>query len=399
MNNANLNLESVRQVLPKQLPNHPPAGVTQPYLAECESLRGIAILLVVLFHAHLKTATEHPLEPNLFNAFIMAGNTGVTLFFVLSGFLLNLPMLRNQQPLPGTFFKNRALRILPMYALMVAIGGIYNKDIASVLQALFFWNLEVATLWPFGSVWWSLMVEVQFYLLLPLLYLIARSRKLSWLIYPIFCAGCFAYLLFTGRLPWKPDHFYFIAVPKNSILCLWPVFFLGGALAWVHKNYQPAIRNYARSSRFLSNGGSDLIFFTLLLVLGAELLKASQLGVLGAYIFFFDHVIIEAALWTLLIAAILYLPLKTKFIWSNPVFSFFGLISYSLYLIHFPILFFGLRYINKHHINFLGLSTATMCVLLFMLATAISLLTYTTIEKPALNLKHKFAGRTPQAAN
>lgn len=399
MNNINSNLPGSRQDSSKKpsgkkLLGQIPAGVTQQYLAECESLRGVAILLVIAFHAYLQNVTEHRLQPNIFNSFIIAGNTGVTLFFVLSGFLLNLPFLRSQQQSSGTFFKNRALRILPLYVLAVLIGGIYHTNLTSSVQALFFWNLDVGILWPFGSTWWSLMVEVQFYLLLPLLYAIGRSKRLHWLIYPIFLAACLSYLLFTGRLPWKPDHFYFIAVPKNSILCAWPVFVIGGMLAWIHSNYRSTITNYASNSRFLSNGGSDLIFFAILLALGVQLLKVARLGGFGAYINFYDHIAIEAALWALLIAALLYLPLKTKFIWSNPVLAFFGVISYSLYLVHFPVLFFGLQLAGKYQASLPDISKPVLSALLLIIATGLSLLTYLLIEKPALNLKQKGAKRT-----
>ncbi len=366
-----------------------PAGVTKYYLAECESLRGIAILLVILFHSYLELSSQYPLQPNFFNAFIISGNTGVTLFFVLSGFLLNLPFLRNNNPQANSFFKKRALRILPMYVLMVIIGGIYNKDIAAVLRALFFWNVDIRTLWPFGSVWWSLMVEVQFYLLLPCLYQLARSPRLHRLIYPTFFAGCFVYLLFTGRLPWKPTHFYFIADPKSSILCLWPAFFCGGLLAWTHNKYAATIKAYFSSSRFFSGGGADLLFYVIVFILAAELFNVAHFGPMIAYLDHYDHFTIDAALWALIIAGILYLPLKTKWIVVNPLFTGFGVISYSLYLLHFPVLFFGLRFFSNHQCSMLCSSKLMSTAILLGLAVGLSILTYNLVEKPILNLKSK----------
>lgn len=358
------------------------------HLAECESLRGVAILLVMLFHAHNQLAATHPLTPNLLSAFIIAGSTGVTLFFVLSGFLLNLSFLRAPSPSVDTFFRNRALRILPMYVPIVIIGGIYRQDIASTIQALFFWNVKISTLWPFGTVWWSLMVEVQFYLLLPCLYWLARSR-MQWLIYPLFGAGCFLYLLYTDRLPWHPSRFFFIADVKGSIVCLWPVFFLGGVLAWLHVRYSADIKRYAASSRFFVNGGSDLLLFALLLALGITLRKLAEVGPFAARIYYFDHVLLEALLWASIIGVLLYLPLKTRALWSNAFLNFFGLISYSLYLLHAVFLNLGMTLLAASPIGIGALPKPALIAGLLIAAVALSTLTYALIERPALSWKKR----------
>ena len=75
-----------------------PAGVrtSATYFPELESMRGIAIVLVVLFHADgvvCRTEGTSGIIATPLSAFIRAGHSGVTLCFMLSGFLLSLPFL------------------------------------------------------------------------------------------------------------------------------------------------------------------------------------------------------------------------------------------------------------------------------------------------------------------
>lgn len=157
-----------------------PEGRTAGYLVQCDGLRGVAILLVVLFHAILSLPEAARPRPGVLSSFVVAGNTGVTLFFVLSGFLLDLPWMDGRPIRPGRFYANRALRILPMYFVAVALGGLYHRDAVTALPALVFWNIGIATLFPFGAVWWSLVPEVQFYAVLPGLHALWRSQLLRW---------------------------------------------------------------------------------------------------------------------------------------------------------------------------------------------------------------------------
>ena len=73
---------------------HVPAGIrdARSYSPELESLRGVACLLVFLFHAS-GTVDSGAQGVGPLRAFVYAGHTGVTLFFVLSAFLLSRPFL------------------------------------------------------------------------------------------------------------------------------------------------------------------------------------------------------------------------------------------------------------------------------------------------------------------
>ncbi|HXR96915.1 MAG TPA: acyltransferase [Terriglobales bacterium] len=150
--------ERLTLVRPNWLKSHIPA---------LDGLRGMAILLVLLFHCRPRLVSLHL-------AGIAAwGWTGVNLFFVLSGFLIT-GIILDGRPRPA-FFKNfyarRGLRILPVYALVVPVNYfIYGRANT--------WS-EPGTFWPYfvffaqnlvhgltGTIdpTWSLAIEEQFYL-------------------------------------------------------------------------------------------------------------------------------------------------------------------------------------------------------------------------------------------
>lgn len=145
-----------------------------------DGLRGIAILLVVVYHFWTEI-TGHKTLPNGSPwTFLYAGNTGVTLFFILSGFLVGLPFIkgfsRGQLPSVRLYAAHRILRILPPYYFVGVIGILVTGQTQQLLPMLFFFA-NAFDVGYFSIVWWSLFTEVQFYLLLPIFFVvIARSR-------------------------------------------------------------------------------------------------------------------------------------------------------------------------------------------------------------------------------
>lgn len=144
--------------------------------------RALAALSVVTFHV-MSTSQIQPVAPGLNSS--VAWNylrSGVHLFFVLSGFLLFMPYVRailGGQPLPPVraFYRRRALRILPAYwvclAILVLLGlpayaspsGLLNIG----LHVLLLHNFDPATDMGIQGVFWTMAVEAQFYLVLPLI--------------------------------------------------------------------------------------------------------------------------------------------------------------------------------------------------------------------------------------
>ncbi len=146
------------------------------YMPSLDSIRGAAVLMVVLFHGFdgfpwVKLFGQH--AGLLLKSLIGSGRFGVNVFFVLSGFLITGLLLKARQRLDyyPNFYLRRLLRILPAYLLVLAVlWAAHVIEIRFVLAALFFVanfaRIFGASLSEYGSLW-SLAVEEHFYLLWP----------------------------------------------------------------------------------------------------------------------------------------------------------------------------------------------------------------------------------------
>jgi peptidoglycan/LPS O-acetylase OafA/YrhL len=173
-------------------------GLTRNHVAQIDGLRGIAILLVVLFHYAMSHHSFDDRHPGLFLQISQVGWMGVDLFFVLSGFLITGILLETKsQP---NYFRNflvrRFLRIWPLYyltlllflvALPLAFGKVPDELRGMHDNQAWFWLY--AANWLFasqggfegtsGGYFWSLAVEEQFYLVWPLVVYWLEPRRLA----------------------------------------------------------------------------------------------------------------------------------------------------------------------------------------------------------------------------
>jgi peptidoglycan/LPS O-acetylase OafA/YrhL len=172
-------------------------------IPELDGLRGLAILLVLVFHyiSQEGLTPSHSLASYLQRLVVM-GWTGVDLFFVLSGFLIGgiLMDVRASPTYYQTFYIRRLFRIIPIYygwvflyiALLRFAGPIVRVHSNSgvmptaglpiYLHFLFLQNLGLITLSGLAGAWfghtWSLAVEEQFYLISPFLVRTVPVRRL-----------------------------------------------------------------------------------------------------------------------------------------------------------------------------------------------------------------------------
>jgi peptidoglycan/LPS O-acetylase OafA/YrhL len=205
-----------------------------------DGIRGLAILLVLLFHWGIPVPASSRLYP-FSSAVVSCGWMGVDLFFALSGFLITgiLVDSMDAEHRVRNFYVRRFLRIFPLYygvLLVVFIISLYLHSAWDKKFILLLLYLQNTGLWvrqdqfsfahgfDFG-VYWSLAVEEQFYLLWPMVVFLVRDRrKLLWI---ALSASLAAPVLRT----WL----YFAGSSRLNIYCWTPcrmdALLIGGALA------------------------------------------------------------------------------------------------------------------------------------------------------------------------
>lgn len=328
------------------------------YRNDIQGLRALAVILVFIFH----------LSAN----FLPGGFIGVDVFFVISGYLVSsiiLNKLENGKFSLLSFYESRLKRIVPAYIFLLLIVSIVasflfiSTDIYS-FRKLFFWSLifnsnnYFATLDTyFGTKsienpllhTWTLAVEMQFYLILPLLLLFFKKKRrlnIFLLCSIILLLSYSTYSIFIG----KKSLMYF------SLLSRMPEFLLGVLAASTNIR----AHNFVKKHSFILS----LLGFITLLVCAFVYNEQTHFPGLTALI---------PCMGTLLILVSSNNTVNDFF--SNKVLVYLGEISYSVYLWHWPIMAF-MRYMNDS--PQLGIHEILWAIVLSIILSSIS---YYLIEK------------------
>ena len=152
-----------------------------PDTAVLDGWRGLSMLLVFIFHLFFTLQELVPfwLFQNFYHAthwsllWVWAGDRGVDIFFVLSGFLIGSGLLKEWQAsgeiLLGRFWLRRLLRLAPVYYLVLSLYWLVSGPNAESIWANFLYVNNYLGYEDGAMLWsWSLAVEMQFYVLLPL---------------------------------------------------------------------------------------------------------------------------------------------------------------------------------------------------------------------------------------
>ncbi len=342
----------------------------EKYISGLDGFRAIAILLVF---------TAHPREQIWLGR--IHGPIGVTLFFVVSGFLIT-HLLIQEEVARGkvnlkSFYIRRFFRIAPLYFFVLAIyvivivffnflperREIFLQNLPLFLSPLpeltwFFHNSENAV--PFNGAW-SIGIEEKYYFVWPIVgFLLLRGKSGRRLVFLLFC------LLFFSVCTFRDDIFLIFA-PYAPIA-------IGSIIAIILNNCS-AYLFIERISR------SCLRYFILTAALALALLSSEAL--VGGYFYLLQSFLIGCVLLFYIASRdVWFLFLRSRF------FIFLGTISYSFYLTHnFAINFVELLIPRSNSVFFEFLTALASFALATLLATVINRF----VEVPARNFGRRLS--------
>lgn len=151
-----------------------------------DGIRALAILMVLL--GHFSAGTPIPMPYGYLWPMVGNGSLGVTIFFVISGFLITRLLMREREKTGRIslkdFYIRRAFRILPAFLTFIGfivvlkLTGVLNVSVANIMSGvLFIMNYSSANnRWELAHLW-SLSVEEQFYLVWPLMMILLGNRR------------------------------------------------------------------------------------------------------------------------------------------------------------------------------------------------------------------------------
>jgi peptidoglycan/LPS O-acetylase OafA/YrhL len=339
-----------------------------------DGLRGIAVLFVIF--SHMSNSGIH-LSPTL--NFSGSGKYGVFLFFVLSSFLLTLPMINRESTQffnKGSwlrYFARRFFRIFPLFSIVL------------LLNFYFYFTTKVALITPFSfesflqhivlikgeSIFWTIPVEFKYYFVLPIVgfaFTLILKRK-------IILVVAFVTVLICLNI-------FYLFPPKDSIMNTvslgpyLPIFLLGSFSAFLHSKITSCggiKSNFLRIAFELSALGILMIivilipcFYSIIIGKTIETFK------------FHKDFLLFGLLWSSFLLFYLNGNQHISQILSSRFLRFIGIVSFSAYLLHMPVI----KIINK----MILLNPPIKVVLIIILTLSLSVLSHLIIEKPFIKI-------------
>jgi peptidoglycan/LPS O-acetylase OafA/YrhL len=365
-----------------------------------DGLRGLAIFIVVFGH-YAVFKPDQGWAATIIRTVFPLSWTGVDLFFVLSGFLIGgiLMDCRGAENYFKTFYVRRICRIFPLYFVCVALffilpwllsnyrhqiwyGLLFGEDFSKLPRwsfVVFLQNFFYAKTFLAGSLWmastWSLAVEEQFYLLLPIAIWVLPARKLSYvlalliLFVPVFRLFLYMY---------HPKIYPHVLLPCRAdalligVLCAYWIRH-EGSRNWIGKN-QRSLRQ----------------------ILGLLLVGVICLTVYANSPYSFEMVFLGYSWMALFYACLLLIVVTSERgiivrCMHFPPLRNLGVIAYGVYLMHIAINILMHDLILGKEIPIANLSDGAVTLAAFLTTLLLATLSWRFFEKPIVGWGHSFS--------
>lgn len=357
-----------------------------------DHLRALAIVSVFLFHYFILSGGKPGWLPDV----AKFGWTGVDLFFVLSGFLISSQLfahIKNGKRISfGDFFLKRFFRIIPAYAVTVALYFCIpffreKESLPPLWKFLTFTQNIGLNLKDNGtfSHCWSLCVEEHFYLFLPLFIILLQSLKLihrsHWIIIALFLSGLVARYI-------SYNNFYLPHSASETSSMYWYQFIyyptynrLDGLLAGV--SIAAIYRFLPKTWNRMAGFGNFFIISGLAVLTGAYFLCEDQMS-FNASLFGFP--LIATGYGLMVLGAVS----RRSFLYSrnSKVTHFLATLSYAIYLTHKGVIHMTHKMLDRFDIN-----DNLMLVICMITCLGFAYLLHKIVEKPFMLLRNNIINK------
>jgi len=365
------------------------------YFPSLNGVRFFAAFIVIIDHLELFKIYFgiKPLWSEQFSSYL--GSFGVTIFFVLSGFLITYLLLvekENSEINLKKFYLRRILRIWPLYYLLLTISFFviphmsffyvpqYSQEInlyfpiQLILYSFLLANVAFVYLpnIAFGNVLWSVAVEEQFYIVWPL---IIKNKKNLIKFFCLLLVGLVFIRLFINLNPFSIQNFFpnklYTFLDRTRFSCM----IIGGIGAYYIKNENDRFMKVVYSKH------TQIFAFLLFILLLINVIKIPGISLV------LNEVI---SLISMIIIVNLATNKNSMLSLENKVFNYLGKISYGMYIYHLFVITLTLKIFNlyspKTDLQFY-IWSALLLITVLIFTIAISNISFIFFESWFLNLK------------
>ncbi len=314
----------------------------RPVIKEIDGLRCVAIMAVLFSHFNLHLTKTSGLDETFLysqpvSRFLELCGNGVSIFFCISAFILSIPFIEqylyHQRPVLLKHYYSRrltrleipyllVLTVLFLFQLLMMHGG-FRESLPHYTSSFFYsHNIVYGRRSTINPVAWTLEIEVQFYLLLPLLVKIFLLKKA--MMRRLLIVGL---TVLAGYLYARFDSFFINAHLQYSLFTYLPVFLIGFLLADLYLAYQHFLKQPSLVW--------DATFITgFLLIIYCN-------GDIRAYMQWLEY-----AGYPLLFIGAFKGKISNKLFTTNWI-MLIGAMCYSIYLLHYSILFLLMDHVSS----------------------------------------------------